>query len=301
MEDSSFDDVCDLAPTARPPETATEGRAAAAARPAPARTAASLPAARAALGLWAARIASPRQDQLFTYALGISIAIHAVLLAIRFQPFDLRAMLDRGPPLEVALVNAKTKAKPTKADILAQANLDGGGNTDADRRAKTPLPVLPKDSRDTEITVATQKVEVLERQAKELLTQLQERAGADAGAGAGRNERESRAAHCQRVDAAHARGDAPRSADRQGNGRVPEAAQAQVRRRARRGVSLRALRRGLAAQGRARRQSQLSRGRAAAAALRQPAAVGVHSRRRQRRERARSSARRGRKCSMPPP
>ena len=63
------------------------------------------------------------------------------MLAIRFQPFDLKKMLDREPPLEVALVNAKSTTKPTKADILAQANLDGGGNTDADRRAKTPLPV----------------------------------------------------------------------------------------------------------------------------------------------------------------
>jgi protein TonB len=144
-----------------------------AARPARVRAATSLPHARASLAHWAASVVAPRQDRLFTYALGLSIAIHAVALAIRFQPFDLRAMLDRGPPLEVALVNAKTKAKPTKADILAQANLDGGGNTDADRRAKTPLPVVPKNSRDREIAVATQKVDVLERQAKELLTQLQ--------------------------------------------------------------------------------------------------------------------------------
>ena len=57
-------------------------------------------------------------------------------------------LLDRTPPLEVALVNAKSKAKPAVADILAQANLDGGGNTDANRRAKTPLPVLPKASAD---------------------------------------------------------------------------------------------------------------------------------------------------------
>jgi periplasmic protein TonB len=111
-------------------------------------------------------------DHLFTYTLAISIAIHAVLLAIRFQPFDLQKMLDRGPPLEVALVNAKSTTKPTKADILAQAHLDGGGNTDADRRAKTPLPVLPKDSPTTELTVATQKVRTLEQQTKELMTRL---------------------------------------------------------------------------------------------------------------------------------
>jgi protein TonB len=121
---------------------------------------------------WLPPLLAPRRDQFFTYALGLSIAIHAVVLAIRFQPFDLKQMLDRGPPLEVALVNAKSKSKPTKADILAQANLDGGGNTDADRRAKTPLPVLPKESHETEVTIATQKIETLERQAKELLTQL---------------------------------------------------------------------------------------------------------------------------------
>jgi len=112
-------------------------------------------------------------DRLFKYALGISILIHMVVLAIKFQPFDLQKMFDKQPPLEVALVNAKSATKPTKADILAQAHLDGGGNTDADRRAKTPLPVLPKDSQTAEITVATQKVQTLEQQTKELMTRLQ--------------------------------------------------------------------------------------------------------------------------------
>ncbi len=59
----------------------------------------------------------------------------------KFNVFDPRTLTHRGPPLEVVLVNAKSNAKPTQADVLAQANLDGGGNTDADRRAKTPLPV----------------------------------------------------------------------------------------------------------------------------------------------------------------
>ena len=122
---------------------------------------------------WLPPLLSPRRDdRLLAWTLGISIAIHGVVLAIRFQPFDFKKMLDRGPPLEVALVNAKSKAKPVKADILAQANLDGGGNTDEDRRAKTPLPVLPRESKATEVKVATQKIESLERQTKELLTQL---------------------------------------------------------------------------------------------------------------------------------
>ena len=123
--------------------------------------------------VWVGAPEDDRADRMFTYALGISILIHAVVLAIRFHPIDLQKMFDRGPPLEVALVNAKSTTKPTKADILAQANLDGGGNTDADRRAKTPLPVLPKDSQTAEITVATQKVQTLEQETKELMTRLQ--------------------------------------------------------------------------------------------------------------------------------
>jgi len=111
-------------------------------------------------------------DRLLATAVGGSILLHAFVLALKFSPFDLSVLDRNGPPLEVALVNAKSKSKPTKAEILAQANLDGGGNTDANRRAKTPLPVLPRESVNSELAVATQRVEQLERQTQELLTQL---------------------------------------------------------------------------------------------------------------------------------
>jgi protein TonB len=111
-------------------------------------------------------------NRLLAGAIFGSIFLHAVVLAIRFAPIDLITFDRNGPPLEVALVNAKSVSKPTKADILAQANLDGGGNTDANRRAKTPLPALPKDNATTELAVATQKVETLEKKSQEMLTQL---------------------------------------------------------------------------------------------------------------------------------
>jgi len=76
-----------------------------------------------------------------------------------------------GPqPLEVTLVNTKSETRPAKADALAQANLDGGGNTDAARRAKSPLPV-PREARETaDLSAAHKRVEQLEREAKQLLT-----------------------------------------------------------------------------------------------------------------------------------
>jgi len=117
-------------------------------------------------------LASPPRDRLVGVAIGVSLLVHAVALTIHFRPFDLRHTSDKGPPLEVALVNARTQAKPTKADVLAQANLDGGGNTDAPRRAKTPLPVLPRSNPEQQVTIATQSVEKLHQDAQELMTQL---------------------------------------------------------------------------------------------------------------------------------
>jgi protein TonB len=134
---------------------------------APARAAASRPSFR-----FPDLTADPGARQLVAYALGASIVIHGALLAVRFHPFDLRKWQDHGPPLEVALVNATSKSRPTKADILAQANLDGGGNTDANRQAKTPLPALQKAGVTGEVAVATQRIEALEIEAKELMTRI---------------------------------------------------------------------------------------------------------------------------------
>jgi len=114
---------------------------------------------------------APR-NRLLMWAIIGSVLLHAVVLAIRFAPIDLSKFQRDASPLEVALVNAKSVSKPTKADILAQANLDGGGNTDAKRRAKTPLPALPKDNATAELAVAAQKVEALEKKSQEMLTQL---------------------------------------------------------------------------------------------------------------------------------
>jgi protein TonB len=160
-----------------PAKTARK-RAAPAPRAAAPRKAASRPAARAvpiteprtmSLPFIAADVGP--SDRLLATAIAGSIFLHAFVLALKFSPFDLSA-LDHSPPLEVALVNAKSKSKPTKAEILAQANLDGGGNTDANRRAKSPLPVLPHESATNELAVATQRVEAMENESKELMTRL---------------------------------------------------------------------------------------------------------------------------------
>jgi periplasmic protein TonB len=111
-------------------------------------------------------------NSLLVKAIVASVLLHLVALAVHFSPLDLAKFDRNGPPIEVALVNAKSASKPTKAEILAQAHLDGGGNTDANRRAKSPLPVLPKESASSQLAVATQKVDTLEQRASEMMAQL---------------------------------------------------------------------------------------------------------------------------------
>ncbi len=109
----------------------------------------------------------------FTLALGLSILLHAVALSIHFKLPDIISDKYILPPLEVVLVNSKTRAKPVKADVLAQANLDGGGNTDENRRAKTPLPVLKQAESGADAKRAARRVQELEAQQVKMMTRLQ--------------------------------------------------------------------------------------------------------------------------------
>jgi periplasmic protein TonB len=109
-----------------------------------------------------------RQARVLTWCVGISIALHAMLLSIHFK-FPEALKFSSSQPLEVILVNAKTKEKPTKARALAQANLDGGGNTDLERRAKTPAPVTKATEPGKDLAKAQRRVKELEAQQQRLL------------------------------------------------------------------------------------------------------------------------------------
>lgn len=101
-----------------------------------------------------------------------SIALHTfALFGIALVLPDPRSAIDFVQPLQVVLVNAKSKSRPAKADALAQANLDGGGNTADDRQAKTPLPAISDDQQFTPEQIA-KRVAQLEEESKRMLTRL---------------------------------------------------------------------------------------------------------------------------------
>ena len=95
-----------------------------------------------------------------------------IILGVTFQ-FPEEPKLNKvATSLEVVLVNSKTPIRPTETEILAQHNLDGGGNTEDNHRAKAPLPVLPKSKPPTDRLAVQQKIRQLEQETKQLITTI---------------------------------------------------------------------------------------------------------------------------------
>ena len=107
-----------------------------------------------------------------SFSMIFSLMLHAfILFGIVLVLPEARSTANFMQPLQVVLVNSKSKSKPIQADALAQHNLDGGGNTAEDRRAKSPLPVLRDDTKVTPEKRA-KRVAALEAETRQMLTQM---------------------------------------------------------------------------------------------------------------------------------
>ncbi|AEC22046.1 hypothetical protein PT7_3506 [Pusillimonas sp. T7-7] len=115
------------------------------------------------------RIPPPRTDYL-RIALVLSLAIHALLLTLRF-------VAPQAPPpaldmLEVTLVNAHTETAPLQPKILAQNQLHGGGEAQAGQAA-SPLPRTAAESPNQIVLAALRKrQQELEAEQQRLYTLL---------------------------------------------------------------------------------------------------------------------------------
>jgi len=105
-------------------------------------------------------------------SLGVSIAVHAALLTVRFVEPEAFDRIFEDTPLEVILVNAKSNEKPEKARAIAQTSLAGGG--DAERgRATSPLPSSAlTDMGDNSEQESARKLQTLRAQQNLLLAQV---------------------------------------------------------------------------------------------------------------------------------
>jgi protein TonB len=116
------------------------------------------------------RIGSP---DLFWTACVFSLLLHVFLLFVPIVAPESKSKPNRDRGLDVVLVNAKHARAPKDPQVLAQANLDGGGNVDQDRKPTTPLPPQEQATEGAALLEAKRRVEQLEARQRELLVQSQ--------------------------------------------------------------------------------------------------------------------------------
>jgi len=113
------------------------------------------------------------QLSLLTITLGISVALHAALLTVRFVDPESFNKVFKDTPLEVILVNAGTEQTPDKPQALAQLSLAGGGEADAGR-ATSPLPPSAQQSVGEALEDTQRMLQDMQREQQHLLSFLKD-------------------------------------------------------------------------------------------------------------------------------
>ena len=104
-------------------------------------------------------------------AIIVSLAIHVVLLTIRFVDAERFNRIFEDTPLEVILVNAKTTERAVLAQAIAQANLAGGGEAAAGR-ATSPLPPAATIETGDSLENARKQIERMQEEQQQILAQI---------------------------------------------------------------------------------------------------------------------------------
>lgn len=105
-------------------------------------------------------------------ALGVSVAVHAVLLTVRFVDPEAFNRVFEDTPLEVILINARTNERPDKARAIAQASMAGGGDAEKGRATSPLPPALLSETGDTAEEEAQRKLQNLQEQQNLMLAQV---------------------------------------------------------------------------------------------------------------------------------
>lgn len=104
-------------------------------------------------GIAAGLVGLLMSDRRLQIGLGLSLLLHLFLLSVHFGLPEREDAVLPNRALDVVLVNARHAQAPEQADVLAQANLDGGGTTELDTRPTTPLPPQEQPRQDGDALV----------------------------------------------------------------------------------------------------------------------------------------------------
>jgi protein TonB len=108
-----------------------------------------------------------RKDPL-TVGIAISLFLHLALMMVRFAPPDPLKFIPSESQLEVVLLNAQTKQAPLAPEVLAQVNMEAGGDRDSGR-SRSPLPAESM-AKDGEVLLEQQaRMKQLEEEQQRLM------------------------------------------------------------------------------------------------------------------------------------
>ena len=111
-------------------------------------------------------------------ALGVSVAVHAALLTVRFVDPEAFNRVFQDTPLEVILVNARTNERPEQARAIAQATMAGGGDTEKGRATSPLPPALQAVAGDDAEEQAQRELQNLQEQQSLMLAQVKKQLAA---------------------------------------------------------------------------------------------------------------------------
>jgi len=105
----------------------------------------------------------------------VSLLLHGTLLALKFSPPAPVKFAPEDAQIEIVLLNAQTDTRPRTPEVLAQVDMEGGGDRDTGR-ARSPLPADVRVEDGTDLRVQRRRVQELEEQQRRLLALAKEQA-----------------------------------------------------------------------------------------------------------------------------
>ncbi|MCC7006790.1 MAG: cell envelope integrity protein TolA [Ottowia sp.] len=110
------------------------------------------------------------QNKFLLWGMLISFIVHGVILLLHIKLPEISPLQPTEVPLEVVLVNARSFEKPKNPTVIAQANLNGGGDHD-EGRATTPLPAMATAQNGALAKQVQRRAQQLAQERKKLLAQ----------------------------------------------------------------------------------------------------------------------------------
>ncbi|UOD50186.1 TonB family protein [Orrella daihaiensis] len=112
---------------------------------------------------------APEQNAL-RWGVALSLLVHGLVLA--WQPHIMSPIANRPTALDVVLVNTFSEQIPLTPQVIAQDNLEGGGEVADQRIASNPMPRVGIEDEDISLVELTRQRRQLEAEQQQLLKQL---------------------------------------------------------------------------------------------------------------------------------